>query len=229
MSELHDAAKNSDIDEARKLLENGADVNERNKNLSHYTPLHIASVSGNTELAKFLIYNGADVNAVDVDNETPLHRASVYGNTKVAKVLIDNGADVNAVDMRNRTPLDRAKEEGNDEIAKLLEAAMEKSEDTTEPASDIQTTNDPDFTHHMLRCIETGQTEMLRSLLKAVSETSYKIPFSALLEKSIDEADSDALEIILPYSIRNYQHHNEPIDNSVLRYINMRQEENDHE
>ena len=71
---LIDAVKNGDIKNVRELIENGADVNAKDKN--RWTALHEAALNGNIDAAKFLIENGANVD--------------------VAKVLIEKGADVDA-------------------------------------------------------------------------------------------------------------------------------------
>ncbi|MFQ6021394.1 MAG: ankyrin repeat domain-containing protein [Acidiferrobacterales bacterium] len=62
---LHDAAERGDLDRARTLIAQGANVNARDTNAA--TPLHWAVYGGHTALARWLIAQGADVYA----NETP--------------------------------------------------------------------------------------------------------------------------------------------------------------
>ena len=119
---LHSAVRDNNAAEAKRLIDNGADVNARDN--FDGTPLHhIADV----EVAKLLIDNGADVNAKGRYGHTLLHHittwATRYSNAvEIAKLLIDNGADVNARDEDGRTPLreTRGNTYANPVIRKLL-------------------------------------------------------------------------------------------------------------
>ena len=55
------------LDEAEKLVKNGANVNEKDEFSD--TPLHFVR---NVHIVKLLIDNGADVNAHDLHGYTPL-------------------------------------------------------------------------------------------------------------------------------------------------------------
>jgi ankyrin repeat protein len=70
--ELWTAASLEQVDEARQLLAEGADVNEKGgPNAS--TPLHEAADSGCQEMVRLLVEQGADVSVKDTDGATPLH------------------------------------------------------------------------------------------------------------------------------------------------------------
>lgn len=104
---LFEAARDNITEAVKKALEDGADVNAKNKN--SYSPLHFAARWGNTDIATMLIEKGADVNVrVGVNGITPLHRAAIYENKETAKLLMEKGADVNARDENGITPLHRA-------------------------------------------------------------------------------------------------------------------------
>ena len=62
------------VEIVRLLIEQGADVTAKDKNLS--TPLHLASSVGIPESVQLLIGHGADINAEDMSRRTPLHLAS---------------------------------------------------------------------------------------------------------------------------------------------------------
>ncbi|XP_055309910.1 uncharacterized protein LOC129573444 [Sitodiplosis mosellana] len=62
MTALHRAAETGDAKEARKLIDNGADVNIENN--VKQTPLHYAAMKSHTDVAKLLIDNGAKVDSV---------------------------------------------------------------------------------------------------------------------------------------------------------------------
>lgn len=72
--ELHDAAGKGDIVKVRQLIEQGADVNDRDA--WQNTPLHWAAGRGKTEVAALLIQQGADIKVRDINQNTPLHFAA---------------------------------------------------------------------------------------------------------------------------------------------------------
>ena len=127
---------------AHDLINNGADINTRNKyghTLLHFvqdivlaqklidfglevdstgmyghTPLHFAK---NSQIAQLLIINGANVNAETIDSQTPLHLAKTPA---VAQALISNRALVNKQNKQGRTPLHCAVVRNNAALCKIL-------------------------------------------------------------------------------------------------------------
>ena len=103
---LFDAVHLGDIDIAKLLIENGADINTQKK--FGNTPLHKAKDSfgcGYIKMSEFLIKNGADVNMQNHLGDTPLHRAVESARVDLVKLLIENGADVNIKNNAGNTPL----------------------------------------------------------------------------------------------------------------------------
>ena len=115
---LFDAVYLGDIDIAKLLIENGADINTQ-KEFSD-TPLHKAVREKNFDLVKLLIEYGADVNMQNHLGDTPLHRAVESARVDLVKLLIENGADVNIKDNAGWTPLHMAALNGYYDVAKLL-------------------------------------------------------------------------------------------------------------
>lgn len=60
-SPLHEAAFAGDVELVKLLVENGADVDDRD--VQGVTPLILAIQAGHSDIARVLIANGADVNA----------------------------------------------------------------------------------------------------------------------------------------------------------------------
>jgi ankyrin repeat protein len=110
-----EAAKQGDIEAVKQFIDEGADVNAKDKNSA--TPLLHAASRGRKEIAELLISKGVDVNAKRNDGVTPLHWAD---NKEIAELLIAKGADVNARDWEGNTPLDRAIQGKQTELADLL-------------------------------------------------------------------------------------------------------------
>jgi hypothetical protein len=118
MTSLYDASAKGDVKVVQLLLDQGADVNQRNA--QHRTALDAASTEGNLEVAKLLIKYGADVNCRDKEGWTPLLDASLYGHRDIAELLLDNGADVNAKDQDLQTPLHHASWSRHLEVVSLI-------------------------------------------------------------------------------------------------------------
>jgi len=101
--EIHDAARNGDLDAVKTIIaENTNMINEKDDR--DCTPLHFACDAGQMDMVRFLLANGADINAVDVDGDTPLHWAALAGKTEIVPLLIKNGAFLNAVNKNHQTP-----------------------------------------------------------------------------------------------------------------------------
>ncbi|KAJ5078397.1 molting protein mlt-4 [Anaeramoeba ignava] len=103
---LHSACiSGMNIDCIKFLVENGAEINKKNKN--KITSLHYACIhQKNTDIIKFLIQNGAFVNALDNSYSTPLIEACKYGKSfDIIKFLVDSGADLDLKNSLNQTPL----------------------------------------------------------------------------------------------------------------------------
>ena len=92
---LHNYANN--IEMAKALIKNGADVHQKNK--EGRTPIFYA---WNVDAFKLLLENGADIKAVDNHHNTLLHAAL---NPEVLSFLHGQGLDVNAKNDDGQTPI----------------------------------------------------------------------------------------------------------------------------
>ena len=88
------AARNDDVVTVRRVLDNGANPNTRNRGGT--TALMLFVSKGNTEMVELLIAKGADVNLPNLQKESPLITAAFKGNVGIARILLDHGADINA-------------------------------------------------------------------------------------------------------------------------------------
>ena len=101
--DIHQAAKDGNIEAVKQHLAAGTDVNA--KSVSGGTALHMAAWKGHKYLAELLIAKGADVNAYADSHATVLHQAATGGHKEIIELLIAEGADVNAKDeYYERTP-----------------------------------------------------------------------------------------------------------------------------
>ena len=116
---IHDAAREGNLQEVQRLINEGVDVNSKAED--NQTPLHYASWHGHFEVAKLLLANGANINArTKLWNWAPLHYASDKGHLEMVKFFLENGANPNASSYGADTSLHLASLEGHFEIAKLL-------------------------------------------------------------------------------------------------------------
>jgi ankyrin repeat protein len=106
---LYDAAKGGDVEQVRRLLAEGAEVNLPDP---LDTPLHAAAAAGRLEVTELLIAAGANIE-IHGFLGTPLHNAAVGGRLEVVELLIAKGADVDAVNAYGSTPLHLAAEHGH--------------------------------------------------------------------------------------------------------------------
>ena len=100
---LNFALSNNRMDIAKSLIEDGANVND--KNLAGNTPLHLAVIRNSPDMASLLLEYGAHVNEKNRSGNTSLHLAKGK-DAEIAKLLLEKGADINSTNSNGRTPLD---------------------------------------------------------------------------------------------------------------------------
>jgi ankyrin repeat protein len=115
---FHLAAYMGDIEELKKCLQDGIDINSQADVGS--TALHLAANSGRKDIVEFLISKGAQVDAKDVFDWTPLLYAASHNYEDIADLLLAKGADVNAKDKWGYTLLYYAIGNEDKDMAKLL-------------------------------------------------------------------------------------------------------------
>lgn len=148
---LQRACKKGDLEEAKKLIAEGANPNE--SDFGGFTSLHEAALAGHTEIVKLLLANGADVNkqALEAgDLETPLMDAADNKHIKTVTVLLEHGADpriCNAEGYSTITKLYHLQEE-DDEYRDIIELLKKHSADQgdaelVQPVEEREIVDDP--------------------------------------------------------------------------------------
>lgn len=146
---LHEAARESDIEEVTRLLDAGVPVDAPNQYGA--TALTYAASKGHLDVVKLLVERGADVNAADTFySSTPAGWAAYDGHVETVRFLYENGAtgagqvsgmaifrghDAVVLAILEAAELDeetlssiygQAKQADNEELAKKLEEAGAK-------------------------------------------------------------------------------------------------------
>ncbi len=88
---LHRAAYKGDVEEIKKLIKAGENINGLNSEGA--TPLHWAAFKDKPEAAKVLLFYGANVDARTKKGSTALRLATTHKNEAVIKVLKAHGAE----------------------------------------------------------------------------------------------------------------------------------------
>jgi len=88
---LMNAARNGDTEAVRKMLDLGAEVNQ--KTSKGKTALMLAAAGGFTDTVKLLVDRGADVNIRDNYDTTAIIAAATAGHPEAAATLVAFGAD----------------------------------------------------------------------------------------------------------------------------------------
>ena len=115
---LVDAAKRSDKETVKSLIQKKADVNAAEADGT--TALHWAAYRDDLESVDLLLKAGAKANAANDLGATPLWNASQNGNTAIVKRLLEAGANPNLALLAGETPVMVAARSGYPEVVDVL-------------------------------------------------------------------------------------------------------------
>ena len=115
---LMNAARNGDTEAVRKMLDLGAEVDQ--KTSKGKTALMLAAAGGFTETVKVLVDRGADVNLRDNYDTTAIIAAATAGHPETAVTLLKYGADPIFKDSSGGSALSNATFFGHTEVVVSL-------------------------------------------------------------------------------------------------------------
>uniref|UniRef100_A0A8C1Y650 Euchromatic histone-lysine N-methyltransferase 2 n=1 Tax=Cyprinus carpio TaxID=7962 RepID=A0A8C1Y650_CYPCA len=101
------AAEHRHIDVIRALLNRGADVTLRDKEMN--VCLHWASFSGCAEIAELVLNAGCPLTSINQHGDTPLHIAAREGYIDCVTLFLSRGADIDIMNKEGDTPLSLAR------------------------------------------------------------------------------------------------------------------------
>ena len=145
---LHAAAAFNLVSFMRALLENGAEVDEEDREGNTaltFAVSHRHGEGGTNETAvQLLVDYGADLNTPRSGRDTPLTIAAKLGDEASVRILVNNGADVNAYyhtlpdDHKTRGPLLAAAESNNDNSVAIARILLDNGADVEGLSRSIQ-------------------------------------------------------------------------------------------
>jgi ankyrin repeat protein len=103
--QLLEAAYANDVEEARRLIEAGADVNAKDESVQSAYLIATSEVGDDPRLLELTLENGADVRSLDSYNGTGLIRAADRGYTAIVTRLLETDIDVDHVNRLGWTAL----------------------------------------------------------------------------------------------------------------------------
>lgn len=118
-SPLMIAALKGQLELARKLIAQGADVNK-----TGWAPLHYAATGGNVDLIGLLLDENAYIDAESPNGTTPLMMAAQYGTTEAVKLLLEAGADPRLKNRLGLTAIDFARRASRPDAVDLIAGAI---------------------------------------------------------------------------------------------------------
>ena len=108
------------LEEAKLLLDRGADPNVISSNEMAVMPLHSALSGGHKEIATLLVARGAEVDEPTGSDWTPLHYVAESGDLETARMLVKAGARSGYARNDGKTALEVAEENGFADLARVL-------------------------------------------------------------------------------------------------------------
>ena len=136
--QLIEAAWADDVDAARDLIEQGADVNHQDG--TRQSAYLIATSEGYVDLLELTLDNGADVGTLDGFNGTGLIRAAERGHHDVVARLLETDIEVNHINNLGWTALHEAilLGDGSERYVETVRLLLDHGADPSLPTSEGQ-------------------------------------------------------------------------------------------
>jgi len=175
---LHRALADGEIEQAKLLISEGADVNFRS--YGDRTPLQIAAFKGYMEIVELLLANGADVNiGREMNNRTAAEFAMRGNHTEIVELLISKGADI--------SPLNFAlymKDEAR--VRSLIEDGADVSRPT------------PSGTTPLLRALDAGFNDIVKLLIAKGADVNGKTNLGFTpLHSAVRKGQTDIVALLI--------------------------------
>ena len=159
---LPDLVQWGERDAAIRLIEGGADVNQRSADGT--TALHWAAHRGDRELVELLLERNADAALINDYGATAIAAAAVEANSGIIEALLDAGADVESPNPEGQTVLMVVARTANTDTARVL----------LERGADVNATEQWGGQSALMWAAAQQQPDMVRLLLEHGAEVDAR-------------------------------------------------------
>jgi ankyrin repeat protein len=166
------AARSADVEQVRKLISSGADVNATEADGT--SPLLWASYQSSPDLVAMLLKAGANPNVANNFGVTPLLQAARNGDAKVIQALLEGGANPDQALRDGETPLMAAARAGSTDSVNLL----------IKHGADVNATESASDQTALMWATAEGHLATVDALLKAGANPNLKARVSELTQRS---------------------------------------------
>ncbi|XP_071941083.1 uncharacterized protein [Antedon mediterranea] len=204
ISELLYSAKVADVGRFKQLLNDGADVLQKDNN--ERTVLHWASNSGSAAIILAGVSKGLTwhINAKSKRGLTPLHEACLAGHRKCMYLLLSLGADVTIQTMQGYTTLMCAAGNGNADATRILVGAGCDGNEVIKPIG----------VNALHIASWTGQEEVVKLLIRLGCDPDAKSQVGKTpIEYAIEQRHTGCMEVLRNHS----KTEKETVDTKVLK------------
>ncbi|KAG8198537.1 hypothetical protein JTE90_026440 [Oedothorax gibbosus] len=217
------------MEDAKLILANSIDVNEKIHPRTGATALHVAAAKGYCEVMKILIQADVDLNAQDNDGWTSLHAAAHWSQKDACTLLAENLANMDIQNVAGQTCFDVA---DKDMIA-FLQALKKKQASMQKERPEIKeilqrTSNRPPLKRRTSVTRMSGQ-EKSKSVMKDTKSERAQIESMSLPEEENDEEKKQNVSIELinksPAKPPSQEPKTEPKWKKVVRRASQEKEE----
>eukprot|EP01006_Ploeotia_vitrea_P006657 TRINITY_DN14290_c0_g1_i1.p1 TRINITY_DN14290_c0_g1~~TRINITY_DN14290_c0_g1_i1.p1 ORF type:complete len:211 (+),score=23.78 TRINITY_DN14290_c0_g1_i1:25-633(+) len=123
--DLFEAARTNNVEDAKKAVEAGANVNARGE--GGRTPLMAAVLEGSEDMVDYLLQNNkVDASIGEENGYTPMHGAGFQGRANIARKLIEFGLDANPLHEDGYRPIHRACWGGTEQHTDTVKVFLEE-------------------------------------------------------------------------------------------------------
>jgi len=196
------AARDGNVDEVRKLIAAGSDVNAPEADGT--SAVLWAAYQSQPDLVSMLLKAGADANLANSFGVTPLLQASRYGDASTISALIKGGADLAAATRDGETPLMAAARAGSVDAVKLL----------LEHGANPNAVESLDDQTALMWATAEGHLDVVDALLTAGADPNLKARLSELTKRSTRTDFPSGGFTALMWAVRDG---NEPIVRRLLK------------
>ena len=210
--ELRDAVWANDVDRARQLIADGADVNA--KDATQQSAYLITTSEGYLELLEVTLAAGGDVGSLDSYNGTGLIRAADRGHAAVCGRLVRAGVDVDHVNRLGWTALHEAiiLGDGSDRYVDTVRVLVAAGADLTLPSAN-------DRVRPLAHAEERGHDRIVRLLRTALADRTTGADADGALRTAAAQGDADDVAIAVRAGADPAALPGRPADPAVARLL----------